>query len=136
MFILKFLPDGLFYFILFAGIIGLVLLEFLPQIAYTKLLKIVAGILVVASIYFIGAVHEKASWQAKVDELQLKIAEAEVASTKVNAKIDTKVITKTNIIREKGNDVVQFIDREVVKYDTTCVIPKEFIAAHNKVATK
>jgi hypothetical protein len=136
MFILKFLPDGLFYFVLIAGIIGLVLLEFLPQIAYTKLLKIVAGILVVLSIYFIGTVHEKASWQAKVDELQLKIAEAEVASTKVNATIDTKVITKTNIIRERGNDTIRYIDREIVKYDTTCVIPKEFIAAHNKAATK
>jgi hypothetical protein len=136
MFILKILPDELFYFVLIVGIIGLVLLEFLPTITYTKLLKIIAGILVAASIYFIGALHENASWQAKVTELELKLAEAEVAALKVNTKIETKVITQTNTIRERGQDTIQFIDREVIKYDSSCVIPPEFVTAHNKASKK
>lgn len=136
MMIFKIFPDQLFYFVLISGIFGLVLLEFLPTIPYTKLLKIIAGILVAASIYFIGALHENNVWQAKVTELELKLAKLEVASTKVNTKIETKVITRTNTIRERGNDTVQYIDREVVKYDTSCVIPQEFTTAHNKAAAK
>lgn len=136
MFILKILPDELFYFVLVVGIIGLILLEFLPTITYTKLLKIITGILVAASVYFLGAVHNNNAWLAKVTELELKLAKAEIASTKVNTQIQTRLITQTNTIRERGNDTIQFIDREITKYDTTCVIPTEFISAHNKVATK
>lgn len=136
MILFKFLPNELFYLVVIGGIIGLVLLEFLPQITYTKLLKIVSATLIVTGIYFIGALHENEIWQARIKELELKLATAQIASTKVNTKIETRVLTQTNTIRERGNDVIQYVDKEIIKYDTTCVIPPEFIIAHNKAATK
>lgn len=132
--IFKFLPDVLFYLLFLAGIIGSVLIRLLPEIAYTKLLKIVFGVLVLLGIYLIGGLHDNLAWQARVKELELKIAQSEVASTKENSKIETRIITKTNTVHERGQEVIKYVDREVVKYDTSCQIPNEFVSAHNKAA--
>ena len=49
-------------------------------------------------------------------------------------------MTKTQIIKTRGEDIVKYVDREVVKYDTKfapggeCEIPKEFIKALNDAA--
>jgi hypothetical protein len=69
-------------------------------------------------------------------DLREKVTVAEEKSVEETVKIETKYINKTQVIRERGEDVIKYIDREVVKYDSTCVIPKEFIEAHNKAAEK
>ena len=53
-----------------------------------------------------------------------------------NAKIDNKVNAKQVQLVEKKRVIKQYIDREVIKYDNTCIIPNEFIEAHNKAARK
>ena len=76
----------------------------------------------------------------KVKEVEAKLAQAELQSAKENTKIVTKVITKTQIVRTRGQDIVRYVDREIVKYDVKfapggiCEIPKEFIKAHNDAA--
>ena len=62
------------------------------------------------------------------------------SAKKENTKITTKVVTKTQIIRTRGEDIVKYVDREIVKYDEKfakggeCEIPKEFIKALNDAA--
>ena len=70
----------------------------------------------------------------RIRELEAQIAVAQAASKDANAKIETRVIKKTEYITRRGQDIVQFVDREVVKYDTTCVIPAPFVQAHNRAA--
>jgi len=43
-------------------------------------------------------------------------------------------LLKTQVIRERGKDIVKYVDREVVKHDVNCVIPKEFVTIHNQAA--
>ena len=66
--------------------------------------------------------------------MEAKVAEAEAKSATANTDIVEKTVIKTQVIKERGQDIVKYVDREVVKYDTTCIIPKEFVAAHNKAA--
>jgi hypothetical protein len=72
--------------------------------------------------------------------METKVAEAEAKAAIENTKIVEKVVKKTEYITRRGQDIVQYVDREVVKYDTKfapggiCEIPKEFIVAHNKAA--
>ena len=72
--------------------------------------------------------------------MESKVAVAEVQSKEENIKIVEKVVTKTKIIKSRGEDIVKYVDREVVKYDTKfapggeCEIPKEFIKAINDAA--
>jgi hypothetical protein len=70
----------------------------------------------------------------------VKLAKAEAESQKENVKIVEKIVTKTQIVKERGADIIRYVDREVVKYDTkfapggVCEIPNEFIKAHNDAA--
>ena len=57
-------------------------------------------------------------WRGKVAELEKKVAEAENKSKESNNKIQTKIVTKTLYVKEKGKKQIQYIDR-IVKGDTT-----------------
>jgi hypothetical protein len=146
MWILKWLPFWFFYAILAIGLVGLAvtyLLRFIPLPAiyiYKTPIQIGSIILIVLGTYMSGAISNEEAWLAKVKELEAKIQAAEVESVKENVKIETKVVTKTQIVKERGQDIIKYVDKEIVKYDTKflpggeCEIPKEFIQMHNKAA--
>lgn len=81
-----------------------------------------------------GAISNEEAWLAKVKELEVKVAQAEAKSQEVNVQVVEKVVTKTQVVRERGKDIVQYVDREVVKYDSKCEIPKEAVTAVNQAA--
>jgi hypothetical protein len=83
-----------------------------------------------------GASYDNNAWEERVREMEAKVAKAEVESKEANIKIDEKVQQQKTKIVEKQVVVKQYIDREIVKYDNTCVVPKEFIEVHNKASTK
>lgn len=138
MWILKWLPDWIFYAMFFMGIAGLItswVLDYIPLVnTYNLPIKVVSIVLVVIGTYMAGAISNETAWLDRVKDLEYKIAQAEIKSAESNTKIVEKIVTKTEIIREKGKEVTQYIDREVVKYDTQCVIPKEFVKAVNDAA--
>jgi hypothetical protein len=136
MILFKIFPDWLFYLVPMAGLIGLLLSQFLPNIVYAKLLKIVSAILLLAGIYFVGSLHANQNWQQKALELENKVKLMESESKTTNAEIETKIVTKTQVVKQRGETVIRYIDREVVKIDERCTIPPEFVDAHNKAATK
>lgn len=135
MWILQFLPNWIFYYILFGSGIGLLVAKFLPKY-YKELVGIVSAITFAFCLFMVGAVVNEEVWQARVKEMEAKVAEAEVQSAKENIKVVEKVVTKTQVVKQRGQDIIKYVDKEIVKYDNTCVIPKEFIEAHNKAATK
>jgi hypothetical protein len=133
MWILKFLPDWIFYGILMAGAIGLLIGRFIPPMYKTA---VQAGSLVafVFGVFMAGAIHDNAAWVERVEEMKAKVAEAEAKGKEETVRIETKVVTKTEVIKQKAQVVKQYIDREITKYDNQCVIPKEFVKAHNDAA--
>ena len=144
MFILSFLPDWVFHAIAIAGILGTVagfVLGMIPVIkTYIIPVRVISILLLSLGLYLEGGLADYALWEAKVKEVEAKLAQAELQSAKENTKIVTKVITKTQIVRTRGENIVKYIDREIVKYDTKfapggqCEIPQEFIKAHNDSA--
>ena len=107
-------------------------IPFLGQ--YPILSEILGVILTVLGIFLYGGYATEMSWRAKVAEVETKVAVAEEQSKSANAVIEQKSQQKIKVIREKGVVVKQYIDREITKYDNTCVIPKEFVKAHNDSA--
>ena len=138
MWILKFLPYWIFYAVFFMGLLGLAatfLIRFLPFLyVYKTPLQIGSIVLIVIGTYMSGAISNEEAWQARVKEMEAKVAAAQVESLKENVKIVEKVVKKTEYIKTRGQDITKYVDREIVKYDNTCVIPKEFIKAHNDAA--
>lgn len=135
MWLLKFLPDWIFYLILFSGVLGLIISRFIP-LYYRTATQALSVSLLVIGIFMSGAIYDYHAWQDQVNELKVKLAEAEIKSAETNTKIVEKVVTKTELYREKAKDIIHYVDREIIKYDSSCDIPKEFIDAHNKAASK
>ena len=132
MWILNWLPDWLFYSMFFAGVLALVIGKML---ATARLYAYPAGVaLIILGTWYSGGIAKDHEWKARVAEVEAKLALAQQASAQVNEKIITKVITKNQIIKLRGDDVVKYIDKEVVKYDNTCKIPLEVITVHNMAA--
>jgi len=138
MWILTVLPNNLIHILLSLSVIGLVAgfaLGFIPIIGRYKLpIQLISLILFTFSVYFEGKIAANVEWEIKISELKVKLAEAEIKSEKVNTVVVTKYITKRELIKEKGEDVIQYIDREVVKFDKICPIPEAAIKAHNAAA--
>jgi hypothetical protein len=102
---------------------------------YNIPIKIGSSILVICGLYLAGALAYKTATDAAVAELKARLAEAEVKAANVNTQIVTEYVTQEKVIKEKGDDVIQYVDREVIKYDNSCKIPKQVIDAHNLAAT-
>jgi hypothetical protein len=140
MWILKWLPDWIFYGILFLGVIGYAatyLLKFIPIPAiymYKTPIQLVSIFFIVIGVFMAGAIHNEQVWLARVAELEKQYAEAQVKSEKVNTEIVTKYITTREIIKQRGEDQIRYIDREIVKYNEICRLPKEVITLHNDAA--
>lgn len=142
MWILQWLPNWIFYAILFLGLIGFLvtyLLKFIPIPAlymYRAPIQIVSVIFIVIGVYMAGSIANNEAWEAKVKEVQAKLAEAEAKGAVETVKIVEKVVVQKQVIREKGQDIVKYVDREVVKFDNKCEIPPAFVDVHNKAAEK
>ena len=141
MWILSWLPNWIFYGIFFAGLLGLLatyVMKFIPFVyVYRTPIQAVSVLVIAIGTYMSGAISNEEAWQARVKEMEAKVAAAEVESAKENVKIVEKVVVKTEYITRRGQDIIQYVDKEVVKYDTKflpggqCEIPKEFIKAIN-----
>ena len=140
MWILSWLPTWLYFAIISAGIIGYALtflIRFIPIpgiYIYKTLIQLVSIGLIAIGCFILGLVYDNDSFLNKVKEMEAKVAEAEAKSKEENVKIVEKIVTKTQVIKEKSDNIVKYIDREIVKYDNTCVIPQEFVKAHNDAA--
>ena len=144
MWILSWLPNWIFYGIFFAGLLGLFatyVMKFIPFVyVYRTPIQAISILAIAIGTYMSGAISNEESWQAKVKEMEAKVAAAEIESQKENVKIVEKIVKKTEYITRKGQDIIQYVDREVVKYDTkfapsgVCELPNEFIKAINNAA--
>ena len=118
-------------------------IQTVPLINQYRLPAQVLGIaLLVIGVYWRGGYAVESEWRERVAELELKVAEAEKQSAQANTEIVTKIVTKTKVIRERGDDIVRYLDREVVKnqevikFVENCPIPDIIVNTHNAAAVK
>ena len=146
MWLLHYFPEWLFSFIVYGlvtvGIIGTFLsfvvlnrlLFLVPRFAnYYRLAQIVSLVVLTLGVYLWGGYSMEMAYREKVAELQQKLDQAQQESNKVNTVVEIKVVTKTKIIKEKGDTIVQQVDR-LVPVEKDCPIPKEAIDVHNEAA--
>jgi len=144
MWLINFLPNWAFHAVLLLGMTGLIaslVLEFIPLIkTYILPIQIGSILLLVAGVWFEGAISNQAVWETKVKNLAIKVAAAEAQSSQANAEIVTKIVKQTNIVHDKGDAIISYIDREVVKNNEVikfieeCPIPTIVIKTHNAAA--
>jgi uncharacterized membrane protein (DUF106 family) len=152
MWIISILPDAAIHIIFGLGILGTIagfVLGFVPFVkAYKLAIQVISLIVLVFGVYLEGGLADYKEWELKVKDMEAKVAQAEAQSANKNVEIQEKIVTKTKVIREKGREVIKYIDKEVIKkeevikYIENCPVPKEIIDLHNqatelnKAATK
>lgn len=155
MWIINFLPEWIIHTIFSIGVLGTIagfVLGFVPLIKTYKLpVQIISILLLVLGVYLEGGLADNKEWQLKVAEMEAKIAQSETKSGEKNVEIQEKIVEKTKIVREKGRDIIKYVDRwntkevikevegperirreEVIKYIENCPVPKEMIDIHNQ----
>jgi hypothetical protein len=148
MWILHLLPDALIAWvvnmILIAGAVTTAagfFVRFIPFVNTYRIPVQIAGILLLTTgVYFEGGYTTEMAWRERVREVEAKLQVAETRSAEVNTEIVTRVVTQTRIVRERGNDIVRYVDREVVKnqevikFVENCPIPEIIVNTHNAAA--
>lgn len=140
MWILNFTPDWVWHTLFFGSLIGTIIGFVLGMIPIVKRyiipIRVISLIVLVFSTFMEGALHDYKVWEDRVKEVEAKLSKAEEESKRLNDELSKKeevVIEKTKIKTQK---VKEYITREVKVYDNQCVIPKEFIKAHNDAAER
>lgn len=140
MWLLNFIPDWVFYGIFFIGLIGFAvtyLLRFIPIpsiYVYRTPIQLVSVVLVAIGTFMSGAISNENAWKERVAKLEKEYAESQVKSEQVNTEVITKYITKREVIKERGEEQIRYIDKEIVKYNEICKLPKDVIVIHNNAA--
>lgn len=116
---------GTIVFIIFGNVLSL---------KWSSLWLAVFVILLASGVYLKGGYSTELAWREKVNALTEQIKEAEAKSEAATTIIEEKVVTQVKEVKVKGDKIVEYVDREVVKYDNSCIIPKEVVNAHNAAA--
>ena len=146
MWILSVLPEFIPHLIFIIGVLGTIagfVLGFIPFISTYKLpIQIISILILSLGLYLEGGLANEADWKLKVKEVETKLAQKEAQSQAETVKIVEKVVTKTAYIKTKGQDIIKYLDKEVVKdnevikYVETCpAIPQVILKSVNEAAT-
>lgn len=132
MFLLNFIPDWFFPALALVSFLLFFITKFLRVIPYSQVVHYASIPVFALSLFMMGANWNNNYWLAKVKEVEAQLEVAQAESAKENTKIVEKVVTRREIVRVQGSEVVKYVDREVVKYDDTCKIPDPVVEAHNR----
>lgn len=134
MWFFNFIPGTLFYALFVVAAIGYLVSLLLPNTLLKKQVKITSVIALVVSIYLLGMLKVNNWWKDKAAALEQQVVELAAKSAETNVVIEKQLVTKTQVVKVRGEEITKYIDREIVKYNTQCEIPKEFITQHNRAA--
>lgn len=130
-------------------------LSFIPFIGKYKMpLQIIGLLALIFGAFLEGGLADNKIWEAKVLEAQAQVAKAEAKAAKANTELQAKLGEQKQVIKEKGDTIIKYVDRfrdrevlkevpgpervkleEVIKYVENCPVPKELLDIHNNAAT-
>lgn len=158
---IELIPNWFWTLVLWAGVLSVIASYILGKIPFVTQYKIplrVGGVIAtLVGVYFYGVIANEAKWQARVEELQRQVKEAEAEGEAANQKLGQVLDEKKQLAQQKTKEVVKYVDKwrtkeilkevpvegpervrveEVIKYVENCPVPKEFIELHNQGAAK
>ena len=139
MWILEWLPFWIFHLVVvlgIAGIIASIVFKFVPFISqYTLPIQVISIIVLVFGVYMEGGISNQEKWEAKVAEVKLEMAKKETASAEVTTKVITKYVTKIEVVKEKGNEIIKQVPVYITKdADAKCDVPTGFVVLHDSAS--
>lgn len=143
MWLMSFIPDSVLYgFILSVMGIGAALFivgsftVFLPLVkGWGFIARTIGTILMIGSVYLYGGYGTEMKWRAEAEKLKADMDRKVALSEKNSKQIITKYVTKTKVIKEKGDVIIKEVPKFITKdADAKCIIPKSFVMLHDSAA--
>lgn len=140
---LQLIPDSVLslicWAIIVAGLTGVVaswLGRFVPFYGrYAFVLKPIGIVLLVLGVWMRGGLDVEEAWRRRAADFEQQLAQAREQSGQVNTVVETRVVTQTQVIKEKADKIIEYVDRPAVaNFDKNCPLPKEAIEVHNEAA--
>lgn len=135
---LSWLPDWFIHLIVLAGIAGFLVAQFIKAIPfvnqYNLYVKIASIVIFVAGVWLEGGRGVERVWEARVAELEAKIAVAEAQSQAANKQLADALVAKQKVTKE-----VQVVIQERIKHvssriDAECRVDPEVVSILNDAA--
>jgi hypothetical protein len=140
MWIVNFLPDFVFHFLLLAGLLGLVasfVLDSVPFVSTNaKAIQLASAVVLAVALFFEGAISDNDAWQARVKALELKVARAETESAEANGKLQKQLAAKDKEIAFAQAELKNRIRAGAAAMDAVCRIPADVVNILNDAAKK
>lgn len=126
------LPNWVTHLILLSGIALLVVsffVRFIPLInTYRLPVKVLGFVLLLSGVWLEGGLYYVDQTRAEVERIKKESAEATV-------RVEKDYQVKTKIIKEKGDKIVEYVDRYITKeIDARCDIPVNVVELHDSAA--
>ena len=140
MWIVNFLPDFVFHILLIAGLLGLAgsfVLDSIPFVSTNaKAIQLASAVVLAIALFFEGAISDNDAWQARVKELELKVARAETQSAEANGQLSKALAAKDKEIALAQAELKNRIKAGAAAMDAVCRIPSDVVAILNDAARK
>jgi uncharacterized coiled-coil protein SlyX len=140
MWVVNFLPDFVFHLLLIAGLLGLAgsfVIDSIPFInTNAKAIQLASAVVLAIALFFEGAISDNASWQARVKELELKVARAETESVEANGKLSKALAAKDKEIALVQAELKNRIRQGAAAMDAVCKIPADVVDILNDAVKK
>jgi hypothetical protein len=140
MWIVNFVPDFVFHLLLIAGLLGLAgsfVLDSVPFVSTNaKAIQLASAVVLAIALFFEGAISDNAAWKARVQALELKVAQAETESAEANGKLSKQLSAKDKEIALAQAELKNRIKAGAVAMDAVCRIPSDVVDILNDAAKK
>ena len=140
MWLLSLLPDWFYHLLLLLSILAIgstYVIKFVPFISqYSFPIKVIGSLVLVFSVWMEGGIVNEAKWQARVQELEAKVAEAEKKSLETNTVIETVYVDRIKVVKESQHRTEKNIKTSSAELDKICKIPAQAVDILNSSAHK
>ena len=100
--------------------------------AYGIVIRSVGILVLLAGVFFEGGYATEMSWRARVNELQVKLKEAEVKSAQANEKLANEISKNEKLIKEKVNRNAKEIEAKRDAINAECKLSDDAWMLYNR----
>ena len=138
MWLLNWLPDWVFYFILLAGVIGIgvsYFVKFIPFVnTYRVPLQIASIVLTVVGVWYAGGIAKDREYRAEIEAAKHRAELAEEKAKTATARVEYVFLDRVKNVKDVQVIVQERIRDISVKVDEQCKVIPEVIDIHNQAA--
>ena len=138
MWLLNWLPDWVFYFILLAGVTGIgvsYFVKFIPFVnTYRVPLQIASIVLTVVGVWYAGGIAKDKEYLAEIEAAKHRAELAEEKAKTATARVEYVFLDRVKNVKDVQVIVQERIRDISVKVDEQCKVIPEVIDIHNQAA--